>query len=118
MNDDMIATATRYLDALVSHDGTGVALAADCWRVEQGKNTGIGGENIRRNLADEVMHGITGYRDLRWYIDGENAVAFYTLDVAGATAQIVERFRIVGSLICEIEAVFVIHREDWKGWTP
>ena len=116
--DDVIAAATIYLDALVSHDGAGVPLAPECWRVEQGRNTGLGAEDIRQRLAGDEMQGITGYRDVRWYVDGDNAIAFYTLDVLGATAQIVERFRVTDSLITEIEAVFLAHREDWKGWTP
>ena len=38
--DDVIAVAGRYLDALVSHVGSDVPLAAEAWRIENGHNSG------------------------------------------------------------------------------
>jgi len=47
----MIATATRYLDTLVSHRGADAPLASGCRRIERGRNTGASGEQIRAQLG-------------------------------------------------------------------
>ena len=104
--ESMIACATRYLDALVHHDGDGVPLAPTCTRTEQGRNTGASANAIRESLSSEVMQGITGYRDVRWFVDGDNAVAFYVLEAYGRTIDIAERFAVRDGEIREIEAIF------------
>jgi hypothetical protein len=104
----MIAIATRYLDALVSHDGSEVPLAPGCRRTELGTDTGSSGDAIRVHLTTEIMHGITGYRDVRWFVEGDDVIAFYVLDAYGTTVDIAERFRIHDGLIHEIEAIFTI----------
>lgn len=112
-----IATATKYLDALVSHDARDVPLAPDAWRVEQGRNSGIGADDIRARTEAPNMHIITGRRDLRWFVDGEQAVAFYLLDTTRGTVYIAERFCVVEGMIHEIEAIFHIsegtHEDRW-----
>lgn len=105
--DELIAVAQTYLDGLVAADGSGALLADDCWRVEQGRNTGTNAEEIRAAL--KTMSYVENIRDVRWYVDvgGENVIAWYVLDVAGGvTSFIAERFRVVGGLIKEIEVVF------------
>jgi hypothetical protein len=106
----MIAIATSYLDALVSHDGTAVPFADDCRRTERGQDTGGSAQQIRTQLASEIMHGITGYRDVRWYVDGDDAVAFYVLEAYDMQVQIAERFEIRDGQIHEIEAIFELPR--------
>ena len=108
--DDMISVATRYLDALVSHRGDDVPFAVDCRRTERGQNTGASGDEIRTQLASEIMHGITGYRDVRWFVDGDDAIAFYVLDAYGMAVTIAERFLIRDGAIHEIEAIFELPR--------
>jgi hypothetical protein len=108
--DEMIAVATRYLDALVSHDGAGVPFADECRRTERGQNTGASGDAIRTQLASEIMHGITGYRDVRWFVDGDNAIAFYVLDAYGMQVEIAERFLVRNGELHEIEAIFELPR--------
>ena len=54
----------------------------------------------------EIMQGITGYRDTRWFVDGDNAVAFYVLDAYGMSVDIAERFVVRAGEIQEIEAIF------------
>jgi hypothetical protein len=108
--DEMIAVATRYLDALVSHDGTDVPLAAGCRRTERGQNTGGSGDQIRAQLASEIMHGITGYRDTRWFVDGDDAIVFYVLEAYGMHVEIAERFLVRNGEIHEIEAIFELPR--------
>ena len=106
--DEIVAAATRYLNALVSHDAEDVPLAPDVWRTEEGRNTGLGAADIRARMASEPMRTITAVRDVRWYVEGPDAVAFYLLDAGGATAHVAERFRVAGGLIQEIEAIFFI----------
>jgi hypothetical protein len=105
--DELIAIAQTYLDGILKNDGSGAALADDCWRVEQGRNTGTNAEEVRAAL--ETMSYVETIRDIRWFVDtgGEQVIAWYVLDVAGGvTSFIAERFRIVDSLIREIEVVF------------
>jgi hypothetical protein len=47
---DRIAAAQSYIDALVSHDASGVPFATDCTRVEVGIKTGFSGNHLRRSL--------------------------------------------------------------------
>lgn len=103
-----VRAAQAYLDALVSHDGSHVPLAPECWRIENGANTGASGPEIRRRLADPVMHIITGYRDVRFTVAGPDVFALYLLDTAETTVHVAERFRVVDAAIVEIEAVFHI----------
>jgi hypothetical protein len=112
----VIEAGGKYLAALVSHDGSGVPLAPDAQRTENGDNTGDGADAIRAGLESPVMDVIVGVRDVRWFVDGEHATAFYLLDSSTfppspahtATAHIAERFRVRDGLIHEIEAVFWI----------
>lgn len=48
--DSRIAAAQAYIDALVSHDGDSVPLAARCTRIEQGVKNGFSGKHLRRSL--------------------------------------------------------------------
>ncbi|MGB8211190.1 MAG: hypothetical protein WCF69_27015 [Mycobacterium sp.] len=49
-DDDRIAAAQSYVDALVSHNGDAVPFAPDCIRIEQGVKTGFSGNHLRRSL--------------------------------------------------------------------
>ena len=49
-DDDRIAAAQAYIDALVSHNGDAVPFAPDCIRIEQGIKTGFSGNHLRRSL--------------------------------------------------------------------
>ena len=51
---------------------------------------------------------ITGIRNVRWLVEGDQAVAFYDLDVTTSDRPVLisERFRVVDGLITEIEAIF------------
>ena len=104
--DELIAIAQTYLDGILNCDGSAVALAPDCWRIEQGRNSGRNAEEIRAAL--KTMSYVQGMRDVRWFVDegGEHVFAWYMVDVEGVTSFIAERFRIMDSLIHEIEVVF------------
>jgi hypothetical protein len=47
---ERIAAARAYIDALVSHDASGVPFAPGCTRVEVGLKTGFSGAHLRRSL--------------------------------------------------------------------
>ena len=49
-DDDRIAAAQSYIDALVSHDAAAVPFAPDCVRIEMGIKTGFSGNHLRRSL--------------------------------------------------------------------
>ena len=116
--DDVIAVAGLYLDALVSHVGSSVPLAAEAWRIENGHNSGDSGPAIAAALELEIMHMVAGITDTRWYVEGDTGIAYYTLLVdpslmPGATGAaeaprrlaMAERFRVHEGTVCEIEAV-------------
>jgi hypothetical protein len=49
-DDDRVAAAQSYIDALVDHNGGAVPFAPDCIRIEQGVRTGFSGNHLRRSL--------------------------------------------------------------------
>ena len=105
----IIEAAEKYLfHGLVEHDGSKVPLAENVTRIEQGHNTGSGREGLIEALAHDAMNVISGIRNVRWIVEGDEAVAFYDLDVtiSDRPVLIAERFRVVNGLISEIEAIF------------
>ncbi|MHB8466545.1 MAG: hypothetical protein ACYDH6_15810 [Acidimicrobiales bacterium] len=124
----MIAAANTYLDALLSHDASRIRLAPNARRTENGMDTGDGAAAIRTSLTpptpDEVN---TGMRDKRWFVDADEAIAFYLLDTSTlppsplhtSTTHLVERFRVDRGLIREIEAIFWVSpgpSQEGSGW--
>ena len=49
-DDDRVAAAQSYIDALVSHDAAAVPFSPDCLRIEMGIKTGFSGNHLRRSL--------------------------------------------------------------------
>ena len=49
-DEDRIAAAQSYIDALASHHGDDVPFAPDCVRIEMGIKTGFSGNHLRRSL--------------------------------------------------------------------
>ena len=49
-DDERIAAAQAYINALVSHDADKVPFAPGCTRVEVGVKTGFSGDHLRRSL--------------------------------------------------------------------
>ncbi len=49
-DDERIAAAQAYIDALVSHDADKVPFAPGCSRIEVGLKTGFSGDHLRRSL--------------------------------------------------------------------
>jgi hypothetical protein len=103
-----IRAANAYLAALVSHDGSDVPFHENAWRQENGGARLEGAENIRAGLSNPIMYVITGIHDLRWFVDGDDAMAVYFLDTVAPT-YIFERFRVDDDgLITEVDAHFYI----------
>ncbi len=105
----VVGACQAYLDALVSHDARAVALAADCWRVENGGDTGSSGEAIAKGLESPVMQMVAGVDDVRWYVEGDEAAAFFNLRIQAGerrgSCRIAERFRVRDGELIEIESV-------------
>jgi hypothetical protein len=49
-DDERLAAAQAYIDALVSHDADKVPFAPGCTRIEVGLKTGFSGDHLRRSL--------------------------------------------------------------------
>jgi len=49
-DDERIAAAQSYIDALANHQGDAVPFAPDCVRIENGIKTGFSGNHLRRSL--------------------------------------------------------------------
>ena len=116
--ETIIAAAEKYLfHGLVEHDGSKVPLAEGVTRIEQGHNTGEGRDGLVEALSHEVMNVITGIRNVRWIVEGEQAGAFYDLDVTTSDRPVLiaERFRVVDGLITEIEAIFFAQTPTTNG---
>ncbi len=110
----VIDTATRYLEALVSHDAQSVPLAPDARRIDNGKTVVEGADALRSIISREPAAAIDS---LRWIVDGDQAIVFYDLDADMAEerpgpsdqwipAYIGERFLVREERIEEIEVVY------------
>ena len=108
---EIIAAATKYLEAIVSHEPGEVPFAERAWRFEQGQPHGDTPAEIRAGLRSSVMDVVTGMGPVRWVVDEEThqAVAFFEVSLAnGGTCRLAERFRVRHGRIEEIEAIFTI----------
>ncbi|MBA3661130.1 MAG: hypothetical protein H0W64_05360 [Gammaproteobacteria bacterium] len=110
----MIAVGKTYLNALVTHDAAFVPLAEDVKRWQNGVKTAANARDLRMSIdTDFAIKTIKQIRDVRWIIDGNQAIAFYLLDTSipyakihASTTRIAERFLITDGLIKEIEVIF------------
>jgi hypothetical protein len=79
-DDDRIAAAQSYIDALVSHNGDAVPFASDCIRIEQGLRTGFSGNHLRRSLNRGPQYRIIGATTKPEYeIAGDEVRAVYNV---------------------------------------
>lgn len=104
------AMARAYIDALVSHDASGVVFTPDATRVEAGLQTGFTGAQ----LANDLNHGIQyrviqGVRDLAMSESDDTVHTRYLLDAGVGsqrlmTVEIVETFELENGAIDRIVA--------------
>ena len=104
-DDDRVAAAQAYIDALVSHDADKVPFAPDCTRVEIGVKTGFSGDHLRRSLNRgrqyRVIESITAPD---FTVDGDTVRARFDLLTKPSLAG-----RRVGA---HIDETFVISQDD------
>ena len=111
----VVEPACAYLASIVSHDGSKVPVAADARRIEQGVNTGTSGPEIQESMSNDYFKTyVEGLRDIRWFVSGDEAIAYYVLDIQKApgieSTMLAERFKVEDGLITEIEVVFAYCR--------
>jgi hypothetical protein len=79
-DDQRIAAAQAYVDALVSHDAQAVPFASDCIRIENGVKTGFSGMHLRRSLDRGPQYRIIDdATDRSFAVDGEHVRATFTI---------------------------------------
>jgi hypothetical protein len=121
---ELIEAASRYLDGIVTRDGSRVPFAPNCRRTEQARVTGSSADELRDSLSR--MPVMSGRRNTRFVVDETtgSVVAFTQLQLPetddpapggrtyprgsgkATTVHLAERFRIADGLIQEIEAIF------------
>lgn len=111
----VVEPACAYLASILSHDGSKVPVADDAWRIEQGVNTGMSGPEIQQSMSNDYFTTyVEGLRDIRWFVSGDEAIAYYVLDIQEApgieSTMLAERFKVEDGLITEIEVVFAYCR--------
>ena len=102
----VIAAGESYIrQGLVEHRPDEVPFADDVVRTELGMVTGRGAAQLRELLRSEVYLAVQGVDNLRWIVEGEQAVVFYEQRVSFADQPLLicTRFRVVEGLIREIE---------------
>ncbi|MFL6088675.1 MAG: hypothetical protein ACJ71Z_00860 [Aeromicrobium sp.] len=79
-DEERIAVAGTYLDAIVSHDGNGVPFTPDCVRIENGLKTGFSGNHLRRSLNRGPQYRIIkATTDRSFTVDGDHVRADFTV---------------------------------------
>jgi hypothetical protein len=77
---ERIAAATTYLDAIVSHRGDDVPFTPDCVRIENGVKTGFSGNHLRRSLNRGPQYRIIkATTDRTFTVDGDHVRAAFTV---------------------------------------
>ncbi len=104
-DDERIAAAQAYIDALVSHDSDKVPFAPDCTRIEFGMKTGFSGNHLRRSLNRGPQYRIIRETTVpEFTVDGDRVRARFDLVTKPSLAG-----RRVGA---HIDETFLIPVED------
>jgi hypothetical protein len=104
-DDDRIAAAQLYIDALVSHDAAAVPFAPDCVRIEMGIKTGFSGNHLRRSLN----------RGPQFRIIAATTPPEYTIngDVVRAVYDVVTKVQLGGRRVeAHVDETFIIPTGD------
>jgi hypothetical protein len=79
-DDERIAAAQAYIDALVSHDADKVPFASGCTRIEVGLKTGFSGDHLRRSLNRGLQYRIIQATTVpEFTVDGDRVRAQFDL---------------------------------------
>lgn len=102
----VITAAEKYIfQGLVEQRPEMVPFAENCVRRELGMVTGASAAELRELLHSEVYAPVVNAYDLRWIVEGDQAVCFYRQEVSFSQDPLLvcTRFRVVSGLIREIE---------------
>ncbi len=110
--------ANTYLDGLVTADGSAVKFAPDVRRTQNGRNIQLGEESLRASVAREQL---AFRRNFRLFAD-EHSCQVMALWLTGtdrpgnvSTAHVIERLKIEGGLISEIEVFYPLEQDTLEG---
>jgi hypothetical protein len=104
-DDERIAAAQAYIDALVSHDADKVPFAPGCTRVEVGLKTGFSADHLRRSLNRGPQYRVIRATTVpEFTVDGDVVRARFDLETKPSIAG-----RRVGA---HIDETFVIPATD------
>jgi hypothetical protein len=104
-DDERIAAAQSYIDALVSHDADKVPFAPGCTRIEFGVKTGFSGDHLRRSLNRGPQYQIIRSTSVpEFTVEGDTVRARFDLATKPSLAG-----RRVGA---HIDETFLIPAED------
>jgi hypothetical protein len=106
-DDERIAAADAYIDALASHRADDVPFAPDCVRIEQGLKTGFSGNHLRRSLNRGMQYRIIEATTEREFtVDGDHVHATFT---------VVTKAKLAGRrVIAPVKETFLIPASDGK----
>ncbi|GAA3512557.1 hypothetical protein GCM10022234_03920 [Aeromicrobium panaciterrae] len=81
-DEERIAVADSYLQALLSRDGASVPFHPKATRKEGGVRTGFSGAHLTRSLTSGPQYRLVkAIHDKEWSVDGDNVVVEFLLDV-------------------------------------
>jgi len=106
-DDDRIAAAQAYIDALVSHDADSVPFAPACVRIEQGVRTGFSGNHLRRSLnRGPQFRLIASTTPPEFSVNG---------DLVRARFDVITKPSLAGRRVCaHVDETFLIPASDGK----
>jgi hypothetical protein len=80
-DEERIAAAQAYIDALVSHNADKVPFAPGCIRIEVGLKTGFSGDHLRRSLNRGLQYRVIQATTVPEFtvVDGETIRAKFDL---------------------------------------
>ena len=79
-DDQRVAAAEAYVDALVSHTADSVPFSPDCIRIENGIKTGFSGKHLSRSLNRGPQYRIIdAATDRDFAVEGDNVHATFTI---------------------------------------
>lgn len=106
-DDDRIAAAQAYIDALVSHDADSVPFAPGCVRIEQGVRTGFSGNHLRRSLnRGPQFRLIAAATPPEFSVNG---------DLVRARFDVITKPSLLGRRVCaHVDEIFLIPASDGK----
>ncbi|MCV7201193.1 hypothetical protein B7435_10480 [Mycolicibacterium peregrinum] len=104
-DDERIAAAQAYIDALVSHQADAVPFTPDCIRIEMGLKTGRSGDHLRRSLNNGPQFKLIEKTTTPEYsVDGDNIRAKF---------DVLTKPRLFGWRVCShVDETFLIPASD------